>query len=488
MAAPLEPTGVPAPVRAEVSSESEPGTLRPGSGTAVALRDPVELMRSVASGIDRTGPVAVAHDLGSARAAAARRYAEILGREGVEVYALGEMPVPGLTFTIRRLRARAGVWVSSAPRPAHRAEVRIFGPDGTEISPDSLHAVGLRPPIPALGGGMPSPRVAAFPGGPAAAERYLDSIVDQVDRAAIRKAALRVVLDCDHGSSAIVGPSLLGTRLGCRVTTLRTDPPERVSGPRSEPREMDLHELARAVTGAGAAVGFAHDADSDQVTFVDETGASVDGAIALALFARETLRRQPGATIVTSIGSSSAVEEVVGKAGGRLVVTRSGPAAIAFAIAEHHAAFGGEEDGRFVWPEHQNSPDGPMSSARLIELLVREGRPLSTIVQELPSRTVQRKDVPLPDGVRAPVMERAASRLAREATRTVTIDGVKAFFPDGWLLLLPHEGAPVCQVSAEGLSADRAEALLSMGATLVHDLVAALSEEAGSGDLWCDPA
>jgi len=98
------------------------------------------------------------------------------------------------------------------------------------------------------------------------------------------------------------------------------------------------------------------------------------------------------------------------------------------------------------------------------------------------------REIPLPADVKTPVMERVAGRLAREAERTVNIDGVKAFYADGWLLIRPSGTEPTCQVSAESPTQAGAEALVSSGTTLVHDLVAALSTGVPADELWCDPA
>jgi phosphomannomutase/phosphoglucomutase len=129
-----------------------------------------------------------------------------------------------------------------------------------------------------------------------------------------------------------------------------------------------------------------------------------------------------------------------------------------------------------------------MSSAKLIELLVGHGRPMSELVRDLPSYVVVRRKVPLPLGAKAPVMERVRTRLMREAERTVTIEGVKAFYTDGWLLVRPSATEPICRIFAEGRTADGANARAEAGARLVIGLVAALPDSGPPSDLWCAPA
>lgn len=134
---------------------------------------------------------------------------------------------------------------------------------------------------------------------------------------------------------------------------------------------------------------------------------------------------------MTSVTSSQAIEDVVRQEGGRLLITKSGSLPVAEGIARENAPFGGEENGHYNWPEHQNAPDGPMNSAMMLDLLARTRRPLSEIVAELPRYEVVKKKVPLPRALRDGAMARVLKTLWAEAEHVVTLDGVKAFWPDG---------------------------------------------------------
>jgi phosphomannomutase/phosphoglucomutase len=261
------------------------------------------------------------------------------------------------------------------------------------------------------------------------------------------------------------------------VITLNANPDGHFTGRPSEPNAENLADLRKAVVEFGAQLGVAHDGDSDRVAFIDERGAFIPGEVTLAIFAKYRLDQHPGATIVTSVTSSTAVTEVVRRAGGRLEVTRSGSLPVAEGVLEHGAIFAGEENGGYYWPEHQVARDGPMSSAKMLELLAHARRPLSELVAEVPSFHLLKTKVPLAREALAArdikpfLIAEARAVLAIEALRLDTRDGVKAFYYDGWVLIRPSGTEPICRVFAESRSPERAQEILELGVELVRRLL-----------------
>jgi phosphomannomutase/phosphoglucomutase len=94
------------------------------------------------------------------------------------------------------------------------------------------------------------------------------------------------------------------------------------------------------------------------------------------------------------------------------------------------------------------------------------------LVDELPKYHLSKTKVPLPREYREWVVQQVREELANEAQRLVTVDGVKAYYADGWLLVRPSGTEPICRVFAEGASAGRAKGLMDRGAQLVNQLVA----------------
>ncbi|HEV2449214.1 MAG TPA: phosphoglucosamine mutase [Thermoplasmata archaeon] len=396
-----------------------------------------------------------------------------LQMHGLDPVELGPMPTPCLQFNVREWGARAGLMVTASHNPVEFNGIKFCAAKGLEQPPEVEREIEriyrsreFAPVVWNRSGAIRTDELGLA--------RYCKSIAAHVDRPSIQARAPRVVLDCGNGTSLVSSPPLF-RELGASLVTLNANPDGAFPGRPSEPSDENLTDLKKTVPQVGASLGVAHDGDSDRVSFVDETGRYIPGEVTLALFARYMLARHPGATIVTSVTSSSCVADVVAADGGRLVVTRSGSLPVAIGVEQENGIFGGEENGHYYWPEHQNAPDGPMSSAVMLELLAHSDRPLSAWIAELPKYTVVKLKVPTPHDLKALVVESARRELGADAERLVTIDGVKAFFSDGWILVRPSGTEPLVRVFAEARTDALARRLGSRGTELVRSVL----EESG---------
>lgn len=443
-------------IRMVVGTELTPGFI---SDVAAAL----------ATYLDGKGEVLIGRDFRTSSEAIVRILTGTLMMHGVSVRDMGQMPTPCLQFNIAALRATMGLTVTASHNPTEFNGIKFTGPEGTEL-PRDVEALLERS---VFLGGFSTPsweRIGQYRVDSEGVDRYVTSIRDHVAEEEIRRFHPLVVLDPGNGTSAVTSPALL-RELGCRVVTLNANPDGYFPGRPSEPTEDHLWALRKVVVDFGAQVGIAHDGDSDRAAFVDEKGRYLSGDVTLALFAKHRLNEHPQECVVTSVTSSTLIEDVVRSAGGRLAITRSGSLAIARGILENNATFGGEENGGYYWPEHQVARDGPMSSAKMVELLARSRRPLSELVDELPKYHMSKTKVPLPRNDREWVLEQCRRELEGEAERLITLDGVKAYYPDGWLIVRPSGTEPICRIYAEGSTPDRAKALTDHGTTIVNRLV-----------------
>jgi mannose-1-phosphate guanylyltransferase/phosphomannomutase len=92
------------------------------------------------------------------------------------------------------------------------------------------------------------------------------------------------------------------------------------------------------------------------------------------------------------------------------------------------------------------------------------------VVDGLPPAHIAVQAVHTPWEAKGSVMRRLIEHMDGE--RLVTIDGVKAYRNDDWILVIPHPEEPLVRVWAEGGSAEAAEALAAEFAALVEELKA----------------
>lgn len=99
---------------------------------------------------------------------------------------------------------------------------------------------------------------------------------------------------------------------------------------------------ADAVRASDADFGVAWDGDFDRCFFFDHTGAFFDGEYVVGLLAEAFLAKDPGATIIHDPRIIWNTQDLVAKAGGRAVQTRTGHAFIKQAMRDENAVYGDE--------------------------------------------------------------------------------------------------------------------------------------------------
>jgi len=142
------------------------------------------------------------------------------------------------------------------------------------------------------------------------------------------------------------------------------------------------------------------------------------------------------------------------------------------------AVFGGEENGGLIFPRLHLARDGAMTMAAVLDLLARREGDLASLLKGLPRYAFVKEKVGCPVELREKVSARLAESFAREAEKVVTIDGVKAYFPGGWMLLRPSGTEPLFRVFAESKDPDRARALADQGMAAVRKIVEELGHAA----------
>jgi phosphomannomutase/phosphoglucomutase len=430
-----------------------------------------QVAEAIAARFEPGDPIVVGWDGRTSSVAFARIVGATLALAGHRVLEVGLLPTPAVQFNVRRLGAQLGVIVTASHNPPEFNGLKCIAADGLEVPRSVEEAIeeGVAQRVVAA---VPYPRVGAIAADVHGGPSYVDGILGQVDVERIRSRKFTVVLDCGNGASVPTSPVLL-KQLGCRVVTLNGHVDGTFPGHLSEPTEANVKDLLRVVPASGADLGIAHDGDADRAVFVESSGRYVPGEEMLTLMARDAVERHHGGIVVTPISASQAVEDAVTPLGGTVVYTPVGSPSVTHAMQEHHAVFGGEENGGLIFPRFQLARDGAMSAAAVLDLLARSTAALPDLLRSLPKYSLVKLKIDCPADRRAPVLARATAALRAESDRVLTLDGVKAIFPDGWVLLRPSGTEPLFRIFAESKDPVRAQALAEHGASVVRDAIAA---------------
>lgn len=387
---------------------------------------------------------------------------------GCDVVDLGVLPTPTLQYAVNHGEYVGGVIITASHNPPEFNGIKCVDAQGMELPKKSEEE------IEEIYFGRKSvsaewDRLGTYSRRPDAIDAYLKGILEKADGKAVKKAKLKVVVDCGNGTTCFVSPLLL-RKLGCRVITINGQPDGTFPGHDSEPTRGNLRDLMDVVKDSGADLGLAHDGDGDRTIFVDEKGRFVDGDKSLALVSKRIVLERGGGLVVTPVSSSSCVEEAVVNSGGRVIYTKVGSPIVARVMLERGAIFGGEENGGLIFPEHQYCRDGSMTAAKVVEILAKTGRKMSELTDEIPQYFLYKSKTGCPNERKREVLSQFVERY--QGRKTDLTDGVKVYFENGWVLCRPSGTEPIFRVFAESKDRGEAQELAEKALSVLRELIA----------------
>ena len=173
--------------------------------------------------------------------------------------------------------------------------------------------------------------------------------------------------------------------------------------------------------------------DGDRVSFITSEGKFISGDVALALMAKFVLGERKG-KVVTTVTTSSVVEDTVLRNGGEIIYTPVGSPIVSKRMREEDAVFGGEESGGMIFPEFQYCRDPALALVRMLECVIANG-PIQEQIDKLPVYHMEKRDIQCPDDKKAALLEHLIENCSDG--KIDTTDGVKVFFEDGWVVGRP---------------------------------------------------
>jgi phosphomannomutase len=137
---------------------------------------------------------------------------------------------------------------------------------------------------------------------------------------------------------------------------------------------------ADAVKAHGADFGVAWDGDYDRCFLFDETGGFIEGYYIVGLLAEAFLAKHPGAKIVHDPRLTWNTIDIVTRAGGVPVMSKTGHAFIKERMRAEDAVYGGEMSAHHYFRDFAYCDSGMIPWLLVAELVSKSGRALSELV------------------------------------------------------------------------------------------------------------
>ena len=293
-------------------------------------------------------------------------------------------------------------------------------------------------------------------------DTYLDKHIELVlahplvDIEAVKKASLKVVLDCVNSTGGVIIPRLLKAMGVDDRVELFCAPNGRFPH-NPEPLPQNLVSLSNEVRAQKADLGIAVDPDVDRLAFICEDGTPFGEEYTLVAIADYVLRHQPGPT-VSNLSSSRALQDITQRHGQSHHSAAVGEVNVIAQMKAVDAVVGGEGNGGVIIPSLHYGRDAVAGLALFLSHLAQSSIKASQLRARYPNYFMTKSKIQLEDGVDLDfLLKGIRERYAQYPVNTT--DGVKIDFDSDWVHLRRSNTEPIIRIYAESTSATTADNL-----------------------------
>ncbi|HER2189773.1 TPA: phosphoglucosamine mutase [Streptococcus pyogenes] len=298
---------------------------------------------------------------------------------GIEVYKLGVLATPGVSYLVRTEKASAGVMISASHNPALDNGIKFFGNDGFKLADDQeLEIEALldapedtlpRPSAEGLG------TLVDYPEGLRKYEKFLVTTGTDL-------SGMTVALDTANGAASVSARDVF-LDLNAEIAVIGEKP----NGLNINDGVGSTHpeQLQELVKETGADLGLAFDGDSDRLIAVDETGEIVDGDRIMFIIGKYLSEKGLLAhnTIVTTVMSNLGFHKALDKQGINKAITAVGDRYVVEEMRSSGYNLGGEQSGHVIIMDYNTTGDGQLTAIQLAKVMKETGQSLSELAAEV---------------------------------------------------------------------------------------------------------
>jgi phosphomannomutase len=346
---------------------------------------------------------------------------------GINVATVGLGPSPMLYYATHKLNQDAGLMITGSHNPPDYNGIKMTT-FGRSFFADDIQKLGAQ----ALKGDF------AKGCGVVVSHDIQTSYVDRLlsDYRGTKK--LRIAWDPANGAAGEVLVELIKQLPGIHFLIN-----EKIDGkfPAHHPDptvEANLDQLKILVAENKCDLGIGFDGDGDRIGIIDQYGRVVWGDQQLVILAKEVLKEQPGAHIVTDVKASQMFFDEITRMGGKPVLWKAGHSHIKTKMQELGSPLAGEMSAHIFFKHRYYGYDDALYAAiRLLSILASANQSLADIYDALPKfENTPELRFDCPEERKFKVVDEVRKRLSNIDSIDINdIDGVRVANDDGWWLL-----------------------------------------------------
>ena len=402
----------------------------------------------------KQGKILVGYDGRHSSPIVAKVVSSALNYSGLDCYMAGLVPTPCLEYATKKLGYDGGLMITASHNPPQYNGIKPVASDGVEISREDERKIEQifdeKNWIKASTFGKSFEETNVI-------STYIDGIISLIDIDSIKAKKFKVCLDLGNGAQTVTAKKLC-ENLDCDVHTINEEINGDFPGRGSEPTPQNLDELSKLVVDTNSNFGIAFDGDGDRSIFCDETGKILTGDSSALLLCDYLLQQYPNSQVVTCLNSGNIIENIVEKTNSRVVRTKVGSVEVSRRMVNDDALVGYEENGGFMFGNHNHVRDGAMTLALMLDLLSKSQLDLSCNIENLPPSFTTKTKIECS-------LEKSKiviSELLKEFPDSNTSDGIKIQVDkDNWVMIRPSGTEPIIRIYGESNSQQNLDSLIS---------------------------
>ena len=298
---------------------------------------------------------------------------------GIEVYLLGVVATPGVSYLVRTEKASAGVMISASHNPALDNGIKFFGADGFKL--DDEREFEIEELLDADEDTLPRPSaeglgtVVDYPEG---LRKYVKFLVST----GIDLEGMPIALDMANGAASASARDVF-LDLGADITVMGDQPNGlNINDGVGSTHPENLQELVKK---SECQMGLAFDGDSDRLIAVDENGELVDGDKIMYIIGKYLSQKGQLAknTIVTTVMSNLGFHKALEREGIEKAVTAVGDRYVVEEMRKSGYNLGGEQSGHVIIMDYNTTGDGQLTAIQLAKVVKESGKTLSELAAEV---------------------------------------------------------------------------------------------------------
>ena len=363
---------------------------------------------------------------------------------GTDVYDIGVCGTEEVYFSTFHYKMDGGIMVTASHNPADHNGMKLVREAAKPVSGDTgLHTIKELAEknefsiVPCKGS------ISALSHG----DDYIRHLLGYADKEVL--TPLRIVVNAGNGCA---GPviDLLEKHLPFRFIKVQHEPDGRF--PNGIPNPLlpeNRAATAEAVKKYGADLGIAWDGDFDRCFFFDEQGRFIEGYYLVGLLAQALLAKHPGARVIHDPRLTWNTIDIVEKAGGIPVQSKTGHAFIKQRMRMEDAVYGGEMSAHHYLRDFAYCDSGMIPWLLVAEIICRTGKSLSALVSERMAMFPASGEINRTLNNPAGTIQAIEARYRKDAVSTDHTDGLSMEFSSWRFNLRSSNTEPLVRLNVE---------------------------------------